>query len=400
MDNDRIARIKEAFTNRFSGAPNFIARAPGRVNLIGEHTDYNDGFVLPCALSFDVLIAFRPRPDERVVVHSLNFDSDTSFPLDNIDNSGPPWSHYLKGVAKVLMDEGHTLRGLDMVTEGNVPVGSGLSSSAAIEVAVAHAYLHAAGVTLPEPEIARLCQKAENEFVGLPCGIMDQFASANCRAGHALFLDCRDLSFEHIPFDPEAHGLKLVVTDTGRRRKLTESVYEQRVKECAAAVTALQPNVPGIKKLRDVHFDVFQVNAPHLDPVIRKRARHVITENARTEGAVQAMRIGALEGLGALMNQSHDSLRDDYECTGPHLDAMVEECRKVPGVVGSRMTGAGFGGCTVTLVRQENLDELLTDALGRYKARLASGELEKTDKDKEPQMWVVSPAAGAEVLPA
>lgn len=388
MTEERLNTIRAAFTQRFSGAPSFVARGPGRVNLIGEHTDYNEGFVLPCALPFDVLIAARPRADETVVLHSLNFDADASFPLDDIEQTGPRWAQYVKGVAWAMQQEGLTLRGLDMVIEGDVPVGSGLSSSAALEMAACTAFAHAGGLELDGPRKARIGKKVENEFIGVPSGIMDQFISAMGRAGHALFLDCRDLSHDHIPFDTEAAGLALVVADTAKRRALAESVYGDRVRECAEAVKILAQFLPGIQSLRDVTFDQFQVYQPKLPDVIRRRARHVVTENARVLGSVDALRFGAIEGLGAMMNASHDSLRDDYEVTGEHLDAMVEESRKIPGVLGSRMTGAGFGGCTVTLLRAEALEQFLAEVPARYK--------ERTGVD--PALYPVAPADGAGIV--
>lgn len=388
MTEERLNQVRAAFTRKHSGEPSFVARAPGRVNLIGEHTDYNEGFVLPCALPYDVLIAARPREDGTVALHSLNFDADASFPLANIEPDGPGWARFIKGVAWAMQDAGHTLRGLDMAIEGDVPVASGLSSSAALEMAACTAFAHAAGLAIDGPEKARICKKAENEFARVPSGIMDQFISAMGREGHALFLDCRDLSHEHIPFDPAAAGLALVVADTAKRRTLSESVYATRVEECAEAVKVLAQFLPGIRSLRDVSFDQFQVYQPKLPETIRKRARHIITENARVLGAVEALRFGALEGMASMMNASHDSLRDDYEVTGEHLDAMVEISRERPGVLGSRMTGAGFGGCTVTLLRADALEAFLSEVPARYQERTGL----------EPVLYPVAPASGAEIV--
>lgn len=388
MTTERLDNLRAAFRRRFAGEPAFIARGPGRVNLIGEHTDYNEGFVLPCALPFDVLVAARPRADDTVVLHSLNFRGDASFPLDSIEATGPRWAQYVKGVAWALQQSGHSLRGLDMALEGDVPVGSGLSSSAAIEVAVATAFAHATEAEISGPEIAQICKKAENDFAGVPSGIMDQFISATGQKDHALFLDCRDLSFEQIPFAPEEHGLALVVADTAKRRSLAESVYGQRVEECAEAVRLLRQFMPDIHSLRDVPFDRFQVYQPKLPDVIRRRARHVITENARVLGAVDALKFGAPEGLGAMMNASHDSLRDDYEVTGEHLDAMVEESRRIAGVLGSRMTGAGFGGSTVTLLKADALEHFLEEVPARYQERTGL----------KPALYPVTPSDGAGIV--
>jgi len=392
MTEERLNHIRTAFTHRFAGEPAFIARAPGRVNLIGEHTDYNDGFVLPCALPFDVLMAVRPRADETVVLHSSNFTGDASFPLDDIEKTGPKWSQYIKGVAWAMEEAGYVLRGADIALEGDVPVGSGLSSSAALEVASCVAFAQAAGVQIPGPEMAQICKRAENDFVGVPSGIMDQFISATAQAGHALFLDCRDLSFEHIPLDVDSAGLALIVADTAKRRALTEGVYAERVKECAEAVRLLSQFKPGMKSLRDISFDEFQIHQPHLPDLIRRRARHVVSENARVLGAVDALRIGAFEGLGALMNASHDSLDRDYDCPGPHMNAMVNVSRSMPGVLGSRMTGAGFGGCTVSLVRKESLEQFLDEVPGRYREAISAFPKEN---DLSPTLYVATPASGA-----
>lgn len=388
MTPQRVETLRAAFKRRFAGEPAFIARGPGRVNLIGEHTDYNDGFVLPCALPFDVLAAVRPRVDDTVVLHSLNFRGDASFPLAGIEATGPRWAQYVKAVAWAMQESGYNLRGLDIAMEGDVPVGSGLSSSAAVEVAIAVAFAHATEVDIPGPEIAQICKKAENDFAGVPSGIMDQFISATGRKDHALFLDCRTLAFEHIPLSLEDHDLALVIADTAKRRTLAESVYGKRVEECAEAVTLLRQFIPDIQNLRDVPFDRFQVYQPKLPDVIRKRARHVITENARVLGAADALKFGAPEGLGALMNASHDSLRDDYEVTGEHLDAMVEESRRIEGVLGSRMTGAGFGGCTVTLLKKESLDQFLRDVPARYTERTGL----------TPAIYTVTPSDGAGIV--
>lgn len=395
MTEERLNHVSAAFTRRFAGEPAFITRAPGRVNLIGEHTDYNDGFVMPCALSFDVLMAVRSRPDETIVLHSANFPGDASFPLDDIEKSGVKWAQYIKGVAWAMQEAGYSLRGADVALEGDVPVGSGLSSSAALEVAACLAFAHNAGHQIPGPEMAQICKRAENDFIGVPSGIMDQFISAVGQDGHALFLDCRDLSYEHIPFDPEAAGLALVVADTSKHRGLTEGVYATRVEECEEAVRLLKQFIPSMKNLRDVTFDEFQIHQPHLPDAIRRRARHVVSENARVLGAKEALKAGAYEGLGALMNASHDSLVADYECAGPHLEAMVTASRSIPGVLGSRMTGAGFGGCTVTLLRSESLPRFLEEVPGLY--RKAISVLPK-ENDLIPKLYPVSASGGARVV--
>ena len=390
MTPQRLATVHTAFHNRFSGQPSFTARAPGRVNIIGEHTDYNKGFVLPCALDFDVIIAARPRADETFVMLSLSKDNagETSFPVDNIEQSGPRWAQYIKGVAWALGEAGYDVRGMDLVIEGDVPISSGLSSSAALEVAAATAMAHAAGLRIPGPELALVCQRAENEFVGVNSGIMDQFISAVGQEGNALFLDCNDLSYRHVPFDVEPDGLRLVVMNTCYKRSLKDSIYNDRVDECAAAVDQLAMSLPGIRHLRDVSWEQFLDVRDTLDEVPRRRAAHVISENRRVLEAVEAMASGDWVELGRLMDASHDSLQVDYEATGPHLDAMVEEARKIPGTIGSRMTGAGFGGCAVALVREDAVEQFKEQVSARYRERM----------NLEPGIYAVKAAAGAGIV--
>lgn len=389
MTEERLNVLRSAFSTRFGGHPSFIARAPGRVNLIGEHTDYNAGFVLPFALEFDVLIAARPRMDETVVARSMDCgNEDASFPLVDIEKTGPGWVHYIKGIAWSLQQAGYDLRGMDMIIQGDVPMGSGLSSNAALEMSACVAFDHAAGLNIPGPKKAELCKKTENEFIGVPSGIMDQFASANATKGHALFLDCRDLSFEQVPFNPSEHGLSLLVAHTGVPRALQKSVYQDRVTECAQAVEWLRQFLPHVQALRDVTFDEFQVYQPKMPEVLRQRARHVITENARVLGAVEALRADAIEALGPLMNASHESLRADYDVTGENLDALVEESRRIPGTLGSRMTGAGFGGCAITLIAADAVDRYRREVPPAYEARTGL----------EPIVWEVHPGPGAGIV--
>lgn len=402
---ERCSRLTEKFQDRFStpgdiAKPDFIARAPGRVNIIGEHTDYNDGFVLPCALPFDMLMAVRRRPNEpnnakKVVLHAVDrSDSESQFHLHNILKGEPNWSNYIKGVAWAMQNpvsgmKPYMLQGVDIAFQGNVPVGSGLSSSAALEVAACKALAYASGHNIPGMEMAQICRRAENDFVGVPSGIMDQFISAVGQKGSALFLDCRDLSrWENIPFDLDAAGHVLVVADTRKRRALTEGVYAERVQECANAVAHLSEFKPGMKSLRDITIDEFHVYQHRLSKTERRRVRHVLTENARVLRAVEALKRKEWTVLGALMNASHDSLRDDYECCGPHLDAMVRACREIPGVLGSRMTGAGFGGCTVSLMATESLPEFADEVPKRYTYSTGLGSA----------LYTVTPSAGASIV--
>lgn len=361
-----------------------LFRAPGRVNLIGEHTDYNDGFVLPAAIDREVLMAVAPREGRTVTLHSLDFANEVStFSLDDITHDDAhPWSNYLRGVCVVLEAAGYPLHGAEIVFGGDVPIGSGLSSSAALEVATATAMLALAGHTVPGEEIARLCQRAENEFVGTRCGIMDMFISALGQAGHALLIDCRSLASRAIPIPP---GAKLVIGDTGVRRKLVSSEYNTRREQCEAGVALLQPVLPGITALRDVTPEQLETHKHLLPADVYQRCRHVVTEDARVLDAVAAMEQGDLVRLGQLLNASHDSLRDDYEVSCPELNAMVDIARAQPGVYGARMTGAGFGGCTVSLVAEHDADAFVAAVASAYQA--ATGIA--------PQLYICTATAGA-----
>lgn len=343
----------DAFKQQFGAAPKFVARAPGRVNLIGEHTDYNDGFVLPMAIDRDVTLVGAPRTDAQVRIHSLNFNQTTEFSLNDIQKTGPEWSHYGRGVALALQKAGYALTGFDAVMYGNVPIASGLSSSAATELATIMAFSAAAEngkLKIENEELsmvtaAKLAQQAENQFVGVNCGIMDQFISALGAAGHALMIDCRSLGYELVPMPP---GATVLVVDTTAPRTLAGSAYNQRRAECeAGAIFFDKPS------LRDVTMAEFKALQPKLPTVVMHRCAHVIMENRRVLDAVAAMKAGDLEQLGILMSQSHESLRDLYEVSSKELDAVVDIARAEEGVYGARMTGAGFGGCAIVLVANE-----------------------------------------------
>lgn len=343
-----ITDLVAHFAETFGRQPAFVARAPGRVNLIGEHTDYNDGFVLPMAIDRDVTIVGAPRDDRVVRLRSANFGDEASFVLERIEKAHDgAWSNYARGVASVLQHAGFALHGFDGVIYGDVPIGSGLSSSAAIEMATLMAFT-AAGADGPAPlvldgaQAARLAQRAENEFVGVNCGIMDQFISSLGKAGHALFIDCRSLAYELTPL-PE--GVTVLVVDTSAPRTLAASAYNERRAQCEQAARAL-----GVPALRDVSVEAFERRRGELPDLIARRAAHVIYENRRVLEAVAALRANDVTTFGQLMNQSHDSLRDLYEVSSKELDAVVEIARRVPGVYGARMTGAGFGGCAIALV--------------------------------------------------
>jgi galactokinase len=340
---DMQNQVNKSFAEYFHEEPTFLVRAPGRVNLIGEYTDYNDGFVLPMAIDRAVWIALRPRPDRQVTVHSRDFDETAEFSLDNLQR-GQGWCEYVKGMAHVFRKAGYTLRGWEGVMTGNIPIGAGLSSSAATEMAVARAFAAVSGFNWEPARMAAAGQRCENQWIGVNSGIMDQMASAVAQAGQALFLDCRTLAFEQVPLP---QGLAVVVMDTTTRRGLVNSAYNQRRDQCEAAARVL-----GVKALRDANLDQLQAAADKMDEVTFHRARHVITENQRVLQAIQAMRAGDVVRLGALLDASHTSLRDDFEVSNPALDQMVVCARQQAGCLGARMTGAGFGGCAVALVRE------------------------------------------------
>jgi galactokinase len=361
-EKNRNAEIAASFTLHFGGAPTAIAVGPGRVNLIGEHTDYNDGFVLPVALRRDVRIAFRPRPDRRVHLASVEYGGAFSFDLDDMKfDSEVMWANYIQGMAWALEERGVQLTGIDAVISGNVPRASGLSSSAAIEIASAMAFLFGAGSmnALSGPQIAQAAQRAENAFVGVNCGIMDQFISMLGRENHALLIDCRSLEYELIPIPDH---MALVIGNTKASRSLASSAYNQRRKECETGVELLQAALPHIKALRDVTSHDLEAHRRLLPKTVYRRCRHVVSENERVMATVASLRAGDLDAVGRLMDASHESLRVDYEVSSLALDAMVEAMRSAPGCLGARLTGAGFGGCAVALV-EPGKEQAIADAV-------------------------------------
>lgn len=369
----RFEAIAVAFRRRFDRSPVGLAEAPGRVNLIGEHTDYNQGFVLPVAIDRTIAVVFARRADARVRAHSLDFDEEDEFALADIGRreGDSTWANYLRGVALILQQAGHRLTGLDLVVQGEVPIGAGLSSSAALEVATLGAFATAAGLTLADRDKALLAQRAENEFVGVACGVMDQMAAVFGRADSALRIDCRSLETEAVPLNLEAHGLCIVVANTGVRRALTASAYNQRREECNRAVELLFVLLRGRRprSLRDITLRDLTINGRFMPQDLLRRARHVVSEDARVLSTVEALRRGDLAEVGRLFHASHESLAHDYDVSSPELDLMVELARSLEGVVAARMTGAGFGGCTVNLVRAGALDDFGRDVIETYRAR-------------------------------
>jgi len=369
MDTETLERIEQEFKRSFGGRPDLMVRAPGRVNLIGEHTDYNDGFVFPVAIDRAITIAGRARRDQMVRLYSLNFDDHAIFQVDDVSKGKTgAWTDYLKGVMAELSKLGHRVGGFEAVVYGDIPVGSGLSSSAALEVATAYFVCLLNGIDIDPIELPRLCQRAENQYVGVNCGIMDQFTSVFGKQGHALFLDCRDLSYRYLPLPVE--DLVVVICDSRVRRELADSEYNRRRQECTEGVSILSRFLPPIKALRDVSMEDFSLYQAHLPDPIRKRCRHVITENDRVRRAASALERGDCTEFGRLMNESHQSLKNDYQVSCPELDLLVNIARSCPGVLGSRLTGAGFGGCTVNLVRKDSVEKLIESITDNYKTAI------------------------------
>jgi galactokinase len=382
--------LTTTFTQKFGISPTITTRSPGRVNLLGEHVDYNDGFVLPVAIDRSVSIAVSPSGDDTVTIYAADLDESVIFRLDNlaakVDAAGSPlpsWATYPAGVAWVLQQEGLAVKGIKAIFTSNVPIGAGLSSSAAVEVGFAVTWRLLGGWQADAMTIARLCQRAENKYVGVNCGLMDQFACACGVADHALKLDTRSFEWETVPLPP---GSAVVVADSGVRRSLATSAYNERRAACEKAVELLQAYKPGIRSLRDISSVEFAAYAPFLPEDVARRAEHVVKEIARVDDAVVALNRGDAKLFGGFMFAGHASLRDLYEVSCPELDALVEIARGLPGCYGARLTGAGFGGCTVNLIDEKQVDAFV--------AGLKAGYEQKTGR--QAQVYACKASAGAE----
>ena len=401
--------VRQKFEVIFNDSPKFVVSAPGRVNLIGEHTDYNDGYVFPVAIDKYIHIAVRERADRRVVLHALDVNESSDLNLDAlrpIPRNAPTWSYYLIGVAALLQESGNEIAGIDAVITGDVPIGAGLSSSAALSVASALAFVNSTtfaafqGAALSETskkELAALCQRVEHEFVGVNCGIMDQTISLMGRGDHGLFLDCRSLEYEHVPLNLDAYCI--AICNTKVKRELAASEYNKRRAECERGVDILRQWMPGITSLRDISLTDFGKYEGKLPALTQKRCRYVIEENTRVLDAVSTLKArnqqtiekadNSLIAFGKLMNASHKGLRDDYEVSCNELNLLTDIACSIDGVIGSRMTGAGFGGCTVSIVHRDALETFRTRVMTEYHKQTGIA----------PEIYVCNVSNGAQVVP-
>ncbi len=403
-----ISAAKQKFEAIFGASPGFVVSAPGRVNLIGEHTDYNEGYVFPVAIDKYIHIAMRERADRRAVLHALDVNESFELNLDAlrpVPPNAPTWSYYLIGVASLLQESGHKIAGIDAVIMGDVPIGAGLSSSAALSVSAALAFLtssipqsspDAAVSEARQRELAALCQGVEHEFVGVNCGIMDQTISLLGRADHGLFLDCRSLAYEHVPLNLGAHCI--AICNTKVKRELAASEYNKRRTECERGVDILSRWLPGISSLRDITLSDFKKHEGKLPALTQKRCGYVIAENRRVLDAVSTLKArnqqmsekvdDPLIAFGRLMNASHKGLRDDYEVSCRELDLLTDIAHSVDGVVGTRMTGAGFGGCTVSILHRDALETFRTRVTTEYHKQMGI----------EPEIYLCNVSNGAQVF--
>ena len=367
--------MKELYRDAYNNTDNlYTGRASGRVNLIGGHTDYNDGYVLPIPLDRDIWIVGSPRNDDTVNAYAADFDEWATFSLKDVTSKNTAqWVNYIQGVAWSLHKRGYILRGVDLVIKGTVPIGAGLSSSAAIEVAALRLFSKISGFTVEPVEAAYICMEAENDYVGVKCGVMDQFVASLGRRGNALFIDCRTNDFELLSLPPD---VRVVIVNSNVKRELASSAYNERRAQCMEGVKILEQYLPGIRALRDVSVSDLNEFGHNLPPLIYRRCHHVVTENARVLEGVRALKAEDMMKLGELINASHASLRDNYEVSSDELNILVETAQSLPQTLGSRMTGAGFGGCTVNLVKANSvLDFTRKISEGYFEATGLSAEI-------------------------
>ncbi len=385
--NDLVSIMADKFRNHFKAEPLLVV-SPGRVNLIGEHTDYNEGFVLPGATDKAVVLAVCPRPDAVCHLVARDFDQEFRCEFESLHKSPLRWPDYILGVVDQFLREGQIIGGFNCVFGGDIPIGAGMSSSAAIEGGLAFALNRLFNLGLDNLTLVKLAQKAENEFVGVRCGIMDQFINIHGRERSVLKLDCRSLEFEYFPFERE--DLRIVVCDSLVRRELAGSEYNVRRQQCEEAVEVLKTHEPSIRSLRDVSLDLLGEHQAELDPVIFRRAKYVVEENGRVGEATADLLSGDFQSFGERMKASHEGLRSGYEVSSAELDALVDAALEVPGVLGARMMGAGFGGCTINLVEAGAVSEFKERVTGRYLAVF----------EKEPAVHVIRIETGTRIAEA
>jgi galactokinase len=387
---ERSQRIIQEFVRRFGAPPTLWVRAPGRADWIGSHTDYNEGFVLTMSIDRDTWIAARPRSDRVATIFSLNIQGGGSFSLDEIRHDiDSPWTDYVRGVARALQEDGYPVRGFDGLIDSTVPVGGGVSSSAALEVATAELFKELSEWEIDPVKLAVLCQRAENEFVGMRCGIMDQYSSVMGRPGHSLLIDCRSVTSRPVPV---ADGIALVLCDTRSGRKLRDSAYASRRADCEEGVRLLSRFDPGIKALRDASPEMVQAHRDALPERVFRRCLFVTRENQRVLDMAEALSMGDIPAMGNLLGRSYEEGRDLFEIVSPEMEQMVDAAHRAPGVVGARPAGAGFGGCVVAAVRAPQAPEFVASVVRAYTAATSL----------HPEVFSVRPSAGAGpmVLPA
>ncbi len=364
---DTAPTISQAFATKFGGAPDLIVRAPGRINLIGEHVDYNQGLVLPAAITFYTTLALRLRPDEKIHLHSLDYDQTYETTLAALSPSGLHWPDYLLGVADQMQRDGKALHGFEVTFGGDVPVGAGLSSSASVECATALALDHALGLGYERMALAQLCQRAENQFVGVNCGLMDQFASLFGQPHKLMLLDCRSLAYRYIPF--ETDDIRIVLLDTRVKHSLGSSEYNTRRAQCEEGIRLVQAHYPEVRSLREATEAQLKTCVAPADALVYRRCSFVVAEIARVEATCLALEQGDFAVVGQLMYQTHQGLSQDYEVSCPELDFLVEAVRGRAGVWGARMMGGGFGGCTINLVQADAVANLVYEVSLAYQAQ-------------------------------
>jgi galactokinase len=375
-------KVIQAFREEYGADPIYLTRSPGRVNIIGEHTDYNDGFVLPMAINYATWFALRPRQDNLVVINALDKNERLDFDLEDFSKGKGNWREYITGVAWALQEAGHKLKGWEGVFAGDVPIGAGLSSSAALELALARAFALVSNLDWDPVQMALSCQKAENQWVGINSGIMDQIITTSGMENFALLIDCRNLKTKHVPL-PE--NTQIVILDTATRRGLVDSAYNERRAQCDAVACHFE-----VKALRNITQDQLEKRAGILDLTLYRRAQHVISENQRVLDAVKALNRGDASALGLLMNESHASMRDDFEISREEMDQMVAIAQSQPACFGARMTGGGFGGCAVALVAADQVESFQEAVIREYQ--------EKTGLIAKVYLSLAADGTGFEVL--